>query len=89
MSVEGSKNQNVIQVTKAWVGEQLKQKCITRDLTWGVPIPHDNFRDKVFYIWFDAPIGYVLITKYYTPDWEKWWKNPRDVELHVLVYGQR
>ncbi|KAM5569583.1 hypothetical protein ABKV19_016873, partial [Rosa sericea] len=51
------------------------------DPKWGVPVPHDNFGDKVFYVWFDAPIGYVSITKCYTPDWEKWWKNPEDVEL--------
>ncbi|KAK9933167.1 hypothetical protein M0R45_020372 [Rubus argutus] len=84
-SVEGSWSQNAIQATKAWLREGLKQRCITRDLKWGVPVPHDNFRDKVFYVWFDAPIGYVSITKCYTPDWEKWWKNPEDVELYQFM----
>ncbi len=35
----------------------------------------------MFYVWFDAPIGYISITANYTPEWEKWWKSPEDVEL--------
>jgi methionyl-tRNA synthetase len=31
----------------------------------------------VFYVWFDAPIGYISITANYTPEWEAWWKNPQ------------
>ncbi|KAM5581303.1 putative methionine--tRNA ligase [Rosa sericea] len=85
-SVEGCWSQNAVQITNAWLKEGLKQRCITRDLKWGVPVPHDGFRDKVFYVWFDAPIGYISITKCYTPDdWEKWWKNPEDVELYQFM----
>ncbi|KAF3456613.1 hypothetical protein FNV43_RR01267 [Rhamnella rubrinervis] len=84
-SVAGSWSQNAIQATHAWLKEGLKQRCITRDLKWGVPVPHDKFRDKVFYVWFDAPIGYVSITSCYTPDWEKWWKNPENVELYQFM----
>jgi hypothetical protein len=40
---------------------------------------------QVFYVWFDAPIGYVSITAGYTPDWEKWWKNPDNVELFQFM----
>lgn len=40
---------------------------------------------QVFYVWFDAPIGYVSITSCYTPEWEKWWKNPEDVELYQFM----
>lgn len=36
-------------------------------------------RPQVFYVWFDAPIGYLSITANYTDDWEKWWKNPNQV----------
>ena len=39
----------------------------------------------MFYVWFDAPIGYVSITSCYTPDWEKWWKNPDNVELYQFM----
>ncbi|KDP39347.1 hypothetical protein JCGZ_01104 [Jatropha curcas] len=85
MSVAGSWTQNAIQATNAWLKEGLKSRCITRDLKWGVPVPHEKFKDKVFYVWFDAPIGYVSITKCYTPDWEKWWKNPENVELYQFM----
>ena len=47
MSVAGAWSQNAIQATNAWLREGLKPRCITRDLKWGVPVPHDNFRDKV------------------------------------------
>lgn len=40
---------------------------------------------QVFYVWFDAPIGYVSITACHTPEWEKWWKNPEDVELYQFM----
>ncbi|KAM7459617.1 hypothetical protein LguiA_036611 [Lonicera macranthoides] len=84
-SVAGSWSQNAIQATNAWLKEGLRQRCITRDLKWGVPVPHKNFKDKVFYVWFDAPIGYVSITSCYTPEWEKWWKNPENVELYQFM----
>ncbi|XP_048235530.1 probable methionine--tRNA ligase [Ricinus communis] len=85
MSVAGSWSQNAIQATNAWLKEGLKQRCITRDLKWGVPVPHEKYKDKVFYVWFDAPIGYVSITSCYSPDWEKWWKNPENVELYQFM----
>ncbi|KAF8394062.1 hypothetical protein HHK36_020264 [Tetracentron sinense] len=85
MSVAGSWSQNAIQATHAWLKEGLKARCITRDLKWGVPVPHEKFKDKVFYVWFDAPIGYVSITSCHTPDWEKWWKNPENVELYQFM----
>ncbi|XP_052202039.1 probable methionine--tRNA ligase isoform X1 [Diospyros lotus] len=85
MSVAGSWSQNAIQSTYAWLKEGLKPRCITRDLKWGVPVPHEKFKDKVFYVWFDAPIGYVSITSCYTSEWEKWWKNPENVELYQFM----
>lgn len=47
MSVAGSWSQNAIQATHAWLKEGLKPRCITRDLKWGVPVPHEKFKDKV------------------------------------------
>lgn len=43
------------------------------------------FSFQVFYVWFDAPIGYISITACYTPDWEKWWKNSDNVELYQFM----
>ncbi|KAG2661258.1 probable methionine--tRNA ligase [Panicum virgatum] len=84
-SVAGMWSQNAIQATNAWLKEGLKPRCITRDLKWGVPVPMEKYKDKVFYVWFDAPIGYVSITASYTPEWEKWWKNPDNVELFQFM----
>ncbi|NWQ84220.1 SYMC protein, partial [Columbina picui] len=67
---------NARYITRSWIRDGLKPRCITRDLKWGTPVPLDGFRDKVFYVWFDAPIGYLSITANYTEQWERWWKNP-------------
>lgn len=78
---EGIWTPNAIAITKAWLQNGLKPRCITRDLFWGVPVPLEGYTDKVFYVWFDAPIGYISITANYTEDWKLWWKNPSQVKL--------
>ncbi|VDM06129.1 unnamed protein product, partial [Schistocephalus solidus] len=65
-------------ISRAWLRDGLKQRCITRDLKWGVPVPLKKFGNKVFYVWFDAPMGYLSITANYTPDWRLWWQPPMD-----------
>ncbi|KAG0416122.1 hypothetical protein HPB47_006728 [Ixodes persulcatus] len=72
-------------ITHAWVRDGLKPRCITRDLKWGTPVPLHDYKDKVFYVWFDAPIGYLSITANYTPDWELWWKQPDQVTLYQFM----
>uniref|UniRef100_A0A3P8SI51 Methionine--tRNA ligase, cytoplasmic n=1 Tax=Amphiprion percula TaxID=161767 RepID=A0A3P8SI51_AMPPE len=76
---------NAKQITRSWLRDGLKPRCITRDLLWGTPVPHPDFKEKVFYVWFDAPIGYLSITANYTDEWEKWWKNPHQVELYNFM----
>ncbi|KAI1899967.1 hypothetical protein AGOR_G00067380 [Albula goreensis] len=76
---------NARQITRSWLRDGLKPRCITRDLKWGTPVPHPDFAGKVFYVWFDAPIGYLSITANYTDQWEKWWKNPKQVELYNFM----
>ena len=85
-SVKSNWTNNSISITNNWLNVGLKPRCITRDLKWGTPVPdsdkyNDKYKDKVFYVWFDAPIGYLSITANYTDDWELWWKNPDNVEL--------
>lgn len=80
----GRWSENAVTMTRSWLRDGLKQRCITRDLRWGVPVPLDGFQDKVFYVWFDAPIGYLSITAEYMGDqdaWRAWWQQPEDVEL--------
>lgn len=54
---------HVYSEAKKWVREGLKDRCISRDIKWGFTVPMKGFEDKVFYVWFDAPIGYISITK--------------------------
>jgi methionyl-tRNA synthetase len=84
-SREGDWARNAVQVTQGWLRDGLQERGITRDLKWGIPVPKAGFEDKVFYVWFDAPIGYISITANLTADWEKWWKNPDEVKLVQFI----
>ncbi|MFP4330134.1 MAG: methionine--tRNA ligase [Spirochaetaceae bacterium] len=84
-SVEGKWSRNAIQMTQAWIRDGLRERAITRDLKWGIPVPLEKYKDKVFYVWFDAPIGYISITATHTEEWERWWKNPGEVELFQFI----
>jgi len=61
-SVKGFWANNAVQMTQAWIRDGLKERAITRDLKWGIPVPKKGYENKVFYVWFDAPIGYISIT---------------------------
>ena len=73
-------------IAQKWLKEGLQERCITRDLKWGFPVNKAGYEDKVFYVWFDAPIGYIGITKQWADekpqerDWKKWWLNADDVK---------
>ena len=84
-SKKGRWSHNSLSMTMAWIRDGLKPRAITRDLTWGTPLPLEEYKNKVFYVWFDAPIGYISITANYTEDWEKWWKNPEEVLLYQFM----
>jgi len=80
---------NAIQMTQAWLRDGLKARAITRDLKWGIPVPMKGFEDKVFYVWCDAPIGYISMTASLGAekgfDWKSWWQNPSEVELFQFI----
>jgi len=84
-AAKGKWSSNAIVITKSWIRDGLKPRCISRDLKWGTPVPKEGFTDKVFYVWFDAPIGYVSITANYTDEWKQWWMNPENVELYQFM----
>ena len=84
-SVEGFWAKNAVQVTNSWIRDGLKERCITRDLKWGIPVPRPGFEDKVFYVWFDAPIGYISMTASAREDWKRWWQDPDNTELFQFI----
>ena len=75
---------NVTGQVKSWLQEGLKPRAMTRDLNWGVPIPLPDTEGKVLYVWFDAPIGYISMTKQLTPDWETYWKAKDSRIVHFI-----
>ncbi|OWF40602.1 Methionine--tRNA ligase, cytoplasmic [Mizuhopecten yessoensis] len=81
----GTWSNNAKNITNSWIRDGLKPRCISRDLKWGTQVPLEGYTDKVFYVWFDAPIGYISITANYTDQWEKWWKNPKQVEMYNFL----
>ncbi len=84
-SKDGFWSKNAVQVTSSWIRDGLKERCITRDLKWGIPVPREGFEDKVFYVWFDAPIGYISMTASATEDWKRWWQDPENTELFQFI----
>lgn len=72
-------------IAQKWLKEGLQPRCITRDLKWGFKVNKPGFKDKVFYVWFDAPIGYMGITKQWADEqpenrnWKDWWLGAKDV----------
>ena len=91
---------NAIAMTQSWIRDGLRERAITRDLKWGIPVPRAGYEHKVFYVWFDAPIGYISITgnlgdelvkagKTTCRSWQEfvdlWWKTPNDVELFQFI----
>ena len=88
---------NVLGQIHSWFKEGLKDRAVTRDLSWGVPVPEDIAREtgvdiegKVLYVWFDAPIGYISSTKEWaikngTPDaWRQYWQDKETRLIHFI-----
>jgi len=75
----------VTSIARKWLNEGLHDRGITRDLSWGVPVDRSGFEDKVFYVWFDAPIEYIAATWEWADempeerDWKSWWYEADDV----------
>ncbi|MEM9709649.1 MAG: methionine--tRNA ligase [Pseudomonadota bacterium] len=79
-------------IAKKWLndGDGLQDRGITRDLDWGVPVrrgpdPWPGMEDKVFYVWFDAPIEYIAAAQEWArgrpdADWERWWRTDKGAD---------
>jgi methionyl-tRNA synthetase len=79
---------NVYGQVKSWIDLGLESRAITRDLDWGIPVPHKDGNGKVLYVWFDAPIGYISSTKEWAEkngkDWRPYWKDPKTKLIHFI-----
>jgi methionyl-tRNA synthetase len=90
-------SQNGQNIFNQWMSMDLHPRCMTRDLkyNWGVPVPLDGFRDKVFYVWFDAPIGYLTFLKELVGDEYQRWREEAElvqfmgkdnVSFHTIIF---
>ena len=81
---------NVKVFTKNWLEDGLNDRAITRDMSWGIPIPVEGWDDKVIYVWFEAVIGYLSASIEYSrmigkPDyWEAFWKDPEAKHYYFI-----
>ena len=88
---------NVLGQIRSWFQDGLRDRAITRDVPWGVPVPEDvaeavgvDARGKVIYVWFDAPIGYISATKEWAAStgdpeaWKRYWQDDGTKLLHFV-----
>ncbi len=88
-SKKGLWTDQVVNMAVGWLDEGLKPRSITRDIKWGVKVPLKGYEDKVFYVWFDAPIGYVSSTREWAENqgqpelWREYWQ--KDAKIFHFV----
>ncbi|MEC7247418.1 MAG: methionine--tRNA ligase [Bacteroidota bacterium] len=90
--IDSKKNKNwksnVLGQVKSWLDEGLKPRPVTRDLNWGIPVPLKGGENKVLYVWFDAPIGYISATKEWAnlnnKEWDLYWKEKETKLIHFI-----
>lgn len=81
---------NVKTFTMNWLKDGLVDRAVTRDMSWGVPVPVQGWDDKVIYVWFEAVIGYLSTSIEYSkmigePDyWRKFWKDPETKHYYFI-----
>jgi methionyl-tRNA synthetase len=102
--VRGSEHwrSNVQLFTQNWLEAGLKDRAITRDMSWGVPVPLPGSEGKVIYVWFEAVIGYLSASKEWAkatgdPEaWKEFWTDPEvkgyyflgkdNIPFHTIIW---
>ncbi len=79
---------NVYGQCKSWLDSGLHPRAVSRDLSWGVPVPVEGADGKVLYVWFDAPIGYISNTIEWAAakgkDWKPYWQDKESKLVHFI-----
>ena len=81
---------NVLNFTRRFLEDGLKDRAITRDLDWGVTIPLEGYDDKRIYVWFEAVIGYLSAVVEWAQiqgrdeSWEDFWKDPESRAYYFI-----
>ncbi len=92
---------NVANLTMRYLKEGLRDRAITRDIEWGIPVPVDGFDGKRLYVWFEAVIGYLSATKEWAKSsgdeerWRSFWQGEvksyyfigkDNIPFHTLIW---
>lgn len=88
----GSWRSNAQGFSQGFLKQKLRDRAITRDTEWGVPIPLPGYESKRIYVWFEAVTGYLSASKKWAEEsgdkelWKQWWQN--DKAVHYYVHGK-
>jgi methionyl-tRNA synthetase len=92
---------NVINNTQRYLDEGLKDRAITRDIDWGIPLPLPGYDGKRLYVWFEAVIGYLSASKEWAVNqgdpekWRQFWQGDAkayyfigkdNIPFHTLIW---
>jgi methionyl-tRNA synthetase len=81
---------NTKNFTRNWLASGLRDRAITRDITWGVEIPLEGYDDKRIYVWFEAVIGYLSTSKEWARrngdenKWQEFWQDENTKHYYFL-----
>jgi len=87
---QGHWRPNVYNLTQRYLKEGLRDRAITRDIEWGIPLPVGGFEAKRIYVWFEAVIGYLSATKEWAKSrgdeegWRSFWQD-KDVKSYYFI----
>lgn len=82
---------NVRNFTIRYLEEGLRDRAITRDINWGIPVPLDGFEEKRLYVWFEAVIGYLSATKEWAKSggdegkWRSFWEKDKGAKSYYFI----
>lgn len=83
---------NAIKLTKRYLQEELQDRAVTRDLSWGVDVPVAGFEDKKIYVWIEAVSGYLSASKQWAAQsggsWEDFWLEEKRKITAYYVHGK-
>ncbi|MEC0133273.1 MULTISPECIES: methionine--tRNA ligase [Paenibacillus] len=83
---------NAIKLTKRYLQEELQDRAVTRDLSWGVDVPVAGFEDKKIYVWIEAVSGYLSASKQWAAQsggsWEDFWLEEKGEITAYYVHGK-
>ena len=99
---QGHWRPNVLNFTRSYIQEGLRDRAISRDILWGVPLPMEGYDQKRIYVWFEAVIGYLSASKEWsqrtgTPEsWREFWEDPQvrsyyfigkdNIPFHTIIW---